>query len=147
VSGSPEVVLDCGAALREARELIRQRIQLVWLRGMISNRLYAMLARRNLQPTSGKSWLTQRGQRELQRLSLSETPSRIREDGGALLPLLDAQIRRLDVDLGARWGPDPPVQRLTTIPGVGPSSPSFSSSSYATSSASPALSKSRATLA
>jgi transposase len=107
-------------ALREARELIRHRIQLVWLRGVIRNRLQAMLARRNLQPTSGQSWLTQRGQRELQRLPWGETPSRIREDCGALLPMLDAQIRRLDADLVTRWGADPRVRRLTTIPGIGP---------------------------
>jgi len=107
-------------ALREARELVRHRIQLVWLRGVIRNRLQAMLARRNLQPTSGKSWLTQRGQRELQQLPLPEAPSRIREDCAALLPTLDAQIRRLDVDLVTRWGQDPRVQRLMTIPGIGP---------------------------
>jgi transposase len=108
------------AALREARELVRHRIQLVWLRGVIRNRLQAMLARRNLQPTSGKSWLTQRGQRELQQLPLPEAPSRIREDCAALLPTRDAQIRRLDVDLVTRWGQDPRVQRLMTIPGIGP---------------------------
>ena len=51
------------AALREARELVRHRIQLVWLRGVIRNRLQAMLARRNLHSTSGKSWLTQRAAR------------------------------------------------------------------------------------
>ena len=108
------------AALREARELIRHRIQPVWLRGVIRNRLQAMLARRNLQPTSGKSWLTQRGQRELQQLPLTDTPRRIREDCGTLLPMLDTQIRRLDTELVARWGRDPRVQRLTTIPGIGP---------------------------
>jgi transposase len=107
-------------ALREARELVRHRIQLVWLRSVIRNRLQAMLARRNLQPTSGKSWLTQRGQRELKQLPLTEAPHRIREDCAALLPTLDAQIRRLDADLVARWGRDPRVQRLTTIPGIGP---------------------------
>ena len=107
-------------ALREARELIRHRVQLVWVRGVIRNRLQAMLARRNLQPTSGQSWLTQRGQRELQQLPLTETPSRIREDCAALLPTLDAQIRRLDVELVVRWGRDPRVQRLMTIPGIGP---------------------------
>ena len=108
------------AALREARELVRHRIQLVWLRGVIRNRLQAMLARRNLQPTSGKSWLTQRGQRELQQLPLTAAPSRIREDCAALLPTLDAQIRRFDADLVRRWGRDPRVQRLTTIPRIGP---------------------------
>src|SRR5499426_1811471 len=100
------------AALREARELIRHRVQLVWLRGVIRNRLQAMLARRSLQPTSGKSWLTQRGQRELRQLPLTEAPSRIREDCAALLPILDAQIRRLDTELATRWGQDHRVQRL-----------------------------------
>src|SRR5215510_1392011 len=108
------------AALREARELVRHRIQLVWLRGVVRNRLQAMLARRNLQPTSGKSWLTQRGQRELKGLPLPDAPSRIREDCAALLPTLDAQSRRLDADLVTRWGADPRVRRLTTIPGIGP---------------------------
>src|SRR5215468_10828682 len=108
------------AALREARELVRHRIQLVWLRGVVGNRLQAMLARRNLQPTSGKSWLTQRGQRELKGRPLPDAPSRSREDCAALLPTLDAQIRRLDAELVARWGRDPRVQRSTTIPGIGP---------------------------
>jgi len=108
------------AALREARELVRHRIQLVWVRGVIRNRLQAMLARRNLKPASGQSWLTQRGQRELHRLPLPAAAGRIREDCTAVLPMLDAQIRRLDAELLARWGQDPRVQRLTTIPGVGP---------------------------
>jgi len=108
------------AALREARELVRHRIQLLWVRGVIRNRLQAMLARRNLQPTSGQSWLTQRGQRELHRLPLPAAAGQIREDCTAVLPMLDAQIRRLDAELLARWGQDPRVQRLTTIPGVGP---------------------------
>ena len=108
------------AALREARELVRHRIQLVWVRGVVRNRLQAMLARRNRQPTSGKSWLTQRGQQELRQLPLTEAPSRIREDCAVLLPTLDAQIRRLDAELVARWGGDPRVQRLMTIPGIGP---------------------------
>ena len=108
------------AALREARELIRHRVQLVWLRGEVRNRLLAMLARRNLQPASGKSWLTVRGQRELQALPLASIPATIRDDCHTLLPLLDKQIRRLDEDLRQRWGNDPRVQRLLTIPGVGP---------------------------
>jgi len=83
------------AELREARELIRHRVQLVWLRGEVRNRLLAMLARRNLQPTSGQSWLTVRGQRELQALPLTPIATTIRADCRALLPLLDEQIRRL----------------------------------------------------
>jgi transposase len=108
------------AVLREARELVRHRVSLVWLRGQVRNRLLALLARRNLQPTSGKSWLTARGQRELQALPLGAVPSFIRADCRALLPFLDDQIRRLDAELLRRWGDDPCVQRLTTIPGIGP---------------------------
>lgn len=108
------------AALREARELIRHRVQLAWVRGEIRNRVVALLARRNLQPTSGKSWFTTRGERELERLPLAEIPSRIREDSRALLRVLDAQIRQLDLELATRWGDDPRVHRLCTIPGVGP---------------------------
>jgi transposase len=108
------------AALREARELIRHRVQLVWLRGELRNRQVAMLARRNLRPTSGKSWFTMRGQREFERLPLPTIPSRLREDYRALLPLLDAHIRQLDHEITQRWGDDPRVQRLCTIPGIGP---------------------------
>lgn len=108
------------AALREARELIRHRVSLVWLRGEIRNRLLAMLARRNLQPTRATRWMTVRGQRELQALPLGPIPTTIREDCLALLPQLDAQIRRLDEDLRQRWGDDPRVRRLMTLPGIGP---------------------------
>lgn len=106
--------------LREARELIRHRVQLVWVRRAIRNRVIALLARRNLQPTSGKSWFTTRGQREFERLPLLPLPSRIREDYRALLPVLDGQIRQLDIEITQRWGDDPRVQRLATIPGIGP---------------------------
>src|SRR5262249_56308918 len=107
-------------ALREARELIRHRIQLAWVRGELRNRVVALLARRNLQPTSAKSWFTTRGGQELEGLPLPEIPHRVREDSGALLRLLDAQIRQLDVEITQRWGSDPRVQRLCTIPGIGP---------------------------
>ena len=107
------------ASLREARELIRHRISLVWLRTRVKNRLQAMLARRNLQPTRAKRWMTVRGQQELQALPLAAVPATIREDCLALLRVLDTQIRRLDLDLQSRWGDDPRVQQLLTIPGIG----------------------------
>jgi transposase len=53
-------------------------------------------------------------------LTLTEAPTTIREDCLALLPVLDAQIRRLDTELFRQWGSDPRVQRLLTIPGIGP---------------------------
>lgn len=106
--------------LREARELLRHRVSLVWLRTEIKNRLLALLARRNLQPPGGTSWFTARGQRALQALALSPVPSTIREDSVALLHLLEEQIRRLDQELVGRWGDDPRVRRLMTLPGIGP---------------------------
>jgi transposase len=53
-------------------------------------------------------------------LPLGAIPSTVREDCLALLRVLDEQIRRLDHELVQRWGDDPRVQRLRTIPGVGP---------------------------
>jgi transposase len=92
--------------LREARELLRHRVSLVWVRTGIKNRLLALLARRNVQPTRSKGWWTERGQRELRAVSLTPIPSTIRADCLALLRLLDEQIRGLDQELVARWGPD-----------------------------------------
>jgi transposase len=107
------------ASVREARELIRHRISLVWLRTQVKNRVQAMLARRNLQPRRAKRWMTVRGQQELRALPLSPAPTTIREDCLALLRVLDTQIRRLDLELQPHWGDDPRVQRLLTIPGIG----------------------------
>lgn len=106
--------------LREARELIRHRVRLVWVRTGIKNQLQALLARRNLQPTTSRTWITVRGQRELAALPLGPIPSTIREDCRALLRLMDEQIRRMDHELARRWGDDPRVRHLMSIPGIGP---------------------------
>jgi len=76
--------------------------------------------RREPQPTSGQSLLTKQGQRELEALPLSPIPSTIRQDCLTVLHLLDEHIRRLDRELVLRWGNDPRVRRLLTIPGIGP---------------------------
>jgi len=107
------------AGLREARELVRHRVSLVWVRTEIKNRLLALLSRRNLQPTTSTRWLTVQGRRELEALPLGDMSSTVREDCLALLRVLDEQIRHLDRELVQRWGDDPRVQRLRTIPGVG----------------------------
>ena len=107
-------------AVREARELIRHRVGLVWARTGVTNRLLALLTRRNLQPTSSQSWSTVGGRRELEALPLPPIPTAVRADCLALRRLLDERIRRLDQELVARWGDDGRVRRLTTIPGIGP---------------------------
>lgn len=62
--------------------------------------LHALLARPNLQPTSGRSWMTVRGLREMAALPLGSIPGAIREHSRALLKVLDEQIRWLDLELG-----------------------------------------------
>ncbi|MDZ7379275.1 MAG: transposase, partial [candidate division KSB1 bacterium] len=106
--------------VREARELLHHRVSLVWLRTELKHSFLALLARRNLQPPAGTSWFTARGQRALQALPLGPGPSTIREDSLALLHLLDEQIRHRDQELVCRWGEDPRVRRLITLPGIGP---------------------------
>ena len=53
-------------------------------------------------------------------MPLPPIPTTVRADCLALRRLLDEQIRRLDKELVARWGDDPRVRRLVTIPGIGP---------------------------
>jgi transposase len=106
--------------LRQARELVRHRVSLVRTRTAIKNQLLALLARRNLQPTSTQGWLTRRGQQELQTLGFAPWASLIRAQCLTLLHELDRQVRTLDQELIHHWGTDARVQRLQTIPGVGP---------------------------
>ncbi len=115
----PEVWIP-PTALREARELLRHRVALVGVRTGIKNHLLALLARRNLHPTSATRWLTVRGLRECQGLPLGLLPTMVKEDCLALLRVLDEQIRGLDHELNCRWGADPRVRRLLSIPGIGP---------------------------
>ncbi len=60
------------------------------------------------------------GRRELAEVSLGAPAGTIRDETPILLRLLDAQIRSVDQELARRWSNDPRVQRLQTIPGVGP---------------------------
>jgi len=107
-------------AVREARELLRHRVALVRVRTGIKNHLFALLARRNLHPTSATRWCTARGLRECQDLPLGPLPTMVKEGCLALLRVLDEQIRDLDHELTRRWGADPRVRRLMSIPGIGP---------------------------
>jgi transposase len=106
--------------IRQARELLRHRVRLTWIRTGVKNRLVALLARRNLAPAGTARWLTHRGQAQLAELPLGEPAERVRDDSLTLLRLLDSQIRALDEELLRRWGDDPRVHRLRTIPGIGP---------------------------
>lgn len=105
--------------VREARELLRHRLGLVWERTKMKNRLTSLLARRNLRPTKSRTWYSQRGEAELRELALSPTAERIRDDTLTLLHMLDDQILEVERQLFDRWAHDPQVRRLETIPGIG----------------------------
>jgi len=58
--------------------------------------------------------------REFAALPLSAVPALIRNHCFELLHVLDAQIRTLDVQVTREWHEDPRIQRLTSVPGIGP---------------------------
>jgi len=106
-------------SVREARELIRHRVSLVWHRTRVKNGLTSLLARRNLRRSESRSWYTQEGVQEMRQLSLSPIPSRVRDDALVLLRVLGHQIRRVEKQILDTWGDDPIIRRLATIPGIG----------------------------
>jgi len=107
------------ASIREARELFRHRVGLVWQRTVLRNRLTSLLARRNLRRKSGSSWFTKVGLAEMRALELPASARAIRDDLLALLDALNERIQSVETELVDRWGQDPRVRRLMTIPGIG----------------------------
>ena len=106
--------------VREARELLRQRIHLSQMRTGVKNRIQFLLNRRNLKPGASRNWLTQRGREALAILPLDPLPRHVLDEDLELLTQLEDRIARSDAELAARFGDDPPVRRLQTIPGIGP---------------------------
>jgi transposase len=107
------------AEIREARELLRHRIQLVWTRTAIKNQILALLARRNIRPQASSRWTTVGGRNEIQALELGSNPGVIRDNCLQLMREIDQRVRELDKELARQWAGDPIVKRLVTIPGVG----------------------------
>jgi transposase len=105
--------------VREARELLRHRISLVRDRTQLRNRTTAALARRNIRPVDCRSWYSKAGLEQLRALHLSREVTRIRDDSLLMLQVLDKQISEVEDELIDRWGSDPRVGRLMTIPGIG----------------------------
>jgi transposase len=104
-------------ATRDLRALLHHRASLVRLATGLKNRVHAMLAdrgiaaRSSLWTTPGRAWL--------QALELSRTQREIVEDCCGLLDALATPIARLDREIAALAKPDPRVQALMALPGVG----------------------------
>ncbi|HEY3140545.1 MAG TPA: IS110 family transposase [Acidimicrobiales bacterium] len=103
--------------VRDLRALLRHRAALVRLSTSLKNRVHAVLADRGigedriLWTRPGRAWLAD--------LELPPTPRAIVEDCCGLLDALAIPIGRLESQIAALAKPDPRVQALMALPGVG----------------------------
>jgi transposase len=103
--------------VRDLRALLRHRATLVRLSTSLKNRIHAVLADRGIGQDQvlwtgpGRAWLAD--------LELPPTPRAIIEDCCGLLDALAAPIGRLEREIAALAKPDPRVQALMALPGVG----------------------------
>jgi transposase len=104
-------------ATRDLRALLRHRTSLVRLSTSCKNRVHAMLADRGigedriLWTGPGRAWLAC--------LDLPPIPRAIIQDCGGLLDALATPIARLEREIHAVAKPDPRIQALMALPGVG----------------------------
>ena len=103
--------------VRDLRALLRHRASLVRLSTAAKNRIHAVLADRGIQQQTGL-W-TGIGRVWLAELPLPPIPRAIVEDYLALLDGLAEPIGRLERQIAALAKPDPRVQALMVLPGVG----------------------------
>jgi transposase len=103
--------------IRDLRALLRHRASLVRLAAGLKNRVHAVLADRGISPPSSL-WATP-GRAWLAALGLPPTPRAIIDDCCGVLDTLARPIARLEGEIAALARPDPRVQALMALPGVG----------------------------
>ena len=105
-------------SLRETREVLRFRVQLVRLRTAVKNRVHALLAMRGLSsPVS--DLFGRAGRRWLAELELPAVPRRAINGYLAILETMNVQIRGVESEIRRRVRESPEARRLWSIPGVG----------------------------
>ena len=104
-------------ATRDLRALLRHRASLVRLSTSCKNRVHAVLADRGIGEDRGL-W-TGPGRAWLADLALPPIPRAIVEDCCGLLDALAVPIGRLERQIAVLAKPDPRVQALMALPGVG----------------------------
>ena len=104
-------------ATRDLRALLRHRATLVRLSTSCKNRIHAVLADRGIGEDRGL-W-TGPGRAWLADLELPPIPRGIIEDCGGLLDALATPIARLEREIHVLAKPDPRVQALMILPGIG----------------------------
>jgi transposase len=103
--------------VRDLRALLRHRAALVRLSTCLKNRVHAVLAERGI-PERSSLW-TGSGRAWLASLELPPTSRAIVEDCCGLLEALATPIARWEWEITALAKPDPRVQALMALPGVG----------------------------
>jgi transposase len=103
--------------VREQRLLLRQRAWLVRQRTVAKNRIRAQLADEGIR-APGCLW-TKAGGRWLDQVELSVMHRWVVEDCRAVLRLAEDRIRALEAEIRRQARPDPRVNALVAIPGVG----------------------------
>jgi transposase len=103
--------------VRDLRTLLRHRASLVRLSTLLKNRMHGVLADRGIGEDRGL-W-TGPGRAWLADLELPPIPRGIIQDCGGLLDALATPIGRLEREIAALAKPDPRVQALMVLPGVG----------------------------
>ena len=104
-------------ATRDLRALLRHRASLVRSSTALKSRVHAVLADRGIPERSslwsgpGRAWLAG--------LALPPTPREVVDDCCGLLDALATPIARLEREIAALAKPDPRVQALMALPGVG----------------------------
>jgi transposase len=104
-------------AVRDQRALLRHRAALVRVATMQKNRVHAVLADRGIRvperlwTTAGRTWLADLDLPAVQRLII--------DDCLELIDQLTPVVARLERDLLAHARPDPRVQALVAVPGIG----------------------------
>jgi transposase len=104
-------------ATRDLRALLRHRASLVRMGTAGKNRVHAVLADRGI-PDHSSLW-TGPGRAWLADLELPATPRGIIQDCCGLLDALATPIGRLEREIAGLAKPDPRVQALMVLPGVG----------------------------
>jgi transposase len=104
-------------ATRDLRALLRHRASLVRLGSTCKNRVHAVLADRGIG--EDQSLWTGPGRAWLAGLELPPVPRAIIDDCCGLLDALATPIGRLEREISAMAKPDPRVQALMALPGVG----------------------------
>jgi transposase len=103
--------------VRDLRALLRYRASLVRSKVSAKNRIHALLADQGLQ-TSQTLW-TVKGREWLQGIQLSPVRRQVMDGLLCLIDALDPLITAAEKEIAARAKPDPRVQALMALPGIG----------------------------